>query len=373
MSAASAGNRRLGMTWLLAGGRFDGLLAGLLAALSVVMGSYHHAGWVAVLDVVAAALAALTARWPTIAGAALGLLLIGYLLLPEGTRTMGEYAPLISILGAGMRGQRSQRAWTSAGYGCVLVALTWQDYPGSVLFVLGVLVWAVLIAVLWLIGDLFTAHRRAEVDAAAMAVIQERLVLARELHDTTARTLARVLFAGERSTSNGEVGPAIEQLMIGVRQAADELRQSLIMLRSAEPFASPDRTDPLIVASAEAQRALDEAGFPTVVSIDGDLARIPRPARMSLAAALGEAVANVERHGLSGQPCAISLWADSTEVGLMVSNEIRINDGKGEADDRERVELGLLGVAEQVSALGGDLDAEREGSTWLMRVTIPMG
>lgn len=365
-----AGNRRFGMTWLLDGGRFDGLLAGLLAALSILLGSYHGAGWVVVLDVVAAVLAALTARWPTPAGVALGLLLIGYLFLPEGTRTMGEYAPLISILGAGMREQRLRRAWLSVGYGGVLATLTWQDYPGSMLFVFGVFAWAVLIAVLWLIGNLFTAHRHAQADAAALAMIQERLALARELHDTTARTLARVLFAGERSTRDGDGGPAIDQLMTGVRQASDELRQSLMMLRSAEPFAGPDRSDPLVNAAREAQGVLESAGFPTMVGIDGDLTKIPTGARASLAAALGEAVANVERHGLRGQPCAISLWVDSTEVGLMVSNESAPEEAADDGNP-ERAGLGLLGVSEQISALGGSMDAEREGSTWLMRVTMP--
>lgn len=154
--------QRLGLSALLANGRFDVLLAAALAVLSVTLGVFRGAGWTVILDVAAAVLAGLTVRWPVWAGTGLGLLLVGYLFLPETAATMGEYAPLVPILGAGMRGQRRQRAWMSGGFGAVLAALTYQDYPGSPLFLLGVLVWAVLIAVLWLIGNLFTAYRRAD-------------------------------------------------------------------------------------------------------------------------------------------------------------------------------------------------------------------
>lgn len=369
MSTGQPDDRRLGVTGLLAAGRFDALLAVLLAVLAVSLGSFREAGWVIALDVVAAALAALVARWPTVAGVGLGLLLLGYLFVPDDAPTLGEYAPLIAILGAGMRGQRRLRAWMCAGFGVVLALLTYRDYPGSPLFLFGTLVWAVLFAVLWLIGDLFTAHRRMQADAAAFTVLHERLALARELHDTTARTLARVLFVGDRLTSSGEGDPAVDQLLIGVRQASDELRRSLITLRNAEPLAGPDRSDPLVVAAGEAQAGLESAGFPTMVSIDGDLAHVPASVKGPLAAALGEAAANVERYGLRGQPCAISLWVDSGGLGLVVSNEVARQD---DAIADNRVGLGLLGVAERVSAIGGDMDVEREGSTWWMRITVPL-
>lgn len=162
VSTGQPDDRRLGVTGLLAAGRFDALLAVLLAVLAVSLGSFREAGWVIALDVVAAALAALVARWPTVAGVGLGLLLLGYLFVPDDAPTLGEYAPLIAILGAGMRGQRRLRAWMCAGFGVVLALLTYRDYPGSPLFLFGTLVWVVLFAVLWLIGDLFTAHRRMQ-------------------------------------------------------------------------------------------------------------------------------------------------------------------------------------------------------------------
>lgn len=139
-----------------------------------------------------------------------------------------------------MRGQRRQRAWMSVGFGTVLTALTYRDYPDDSLFFLGVLVWAVLIAVLWLIGDLFTVYRRAQAEAAAHTVLQERLVLARELHDSTARTLARVLLDAERAAANGAGSPDLQELATGVRQASEELRRSIGLLRTLDPIVAPN-------------------------------------------------------------------------------------------------------------------------------------
>ena len=356
------------MSALLATGRFEVLLAVALGVLSVTLDGFRGVGWVVLLEVMAAVLAGLTVRWPLWASVGLGLLLTGYLFLPDNVATMGEYAPLIPILGAGMRGQRRQRAWMTAGFAVVLIVLTYQDYPGSPLFLLGVLVWAVLIGVLWLIGNLFTAYRRAQVDAAAYAVLQERLALARELHDTTARTLARILLRAQRAATAGEGGPLLDELTAGVSQASDELRRSLNLLRAAEPLAGLDRDDPLASAAESARMSLESHGFPAALTISGELGRLSGAVRTALAAALGEAVANVERHGLVGQPCAITVRVDDLVVDLVVMNEV----GPPGPSAPQAFGLGLLGVAERLSPLGGEVEAEQEGSTWLMRIEIPI-
>ncbi|MGC3995487.1 MAG: histidine kinase [Propionicimonas sp.] len=360
-------DRQSGLSTLLASGRLEVVLAALLAMLAVLLGESAGAGWWILLDVLAAVLAGLTARCPVWAGLSLGLLLIGYLFLPDNAPTMGEYAPLIPILGSGMRGQRRQRAWMSAGFGIVLGALTYRDYPADPQFFLGVMVWFALIGVLWLIGNLFTAYKRAQFDAAAYAVLQERLVLARELHDTTARTLARVLLDAQRAQIDGTGGPAFEELATGVRLASDQLRRSLDLLRAAEPLTGPDRDDPFLTATERARDSLERRGFPTSITIDGDLGLLPGSVRSTLSAALGEAVANVERHGLVDQPCAISVRVNEREAVVVVMNEV----GDRHAEPG-RARLGLVGLSERLSPLGGELEAQQEGSTWLMHITIPL-
>lgn len=112
--------------------------------------------------------------------------------LPTPVGTFGEYGPLIPILGCSIRGLRRERNWVSAAVLLVLTALQVHDYPGpGYLYIFGGLVWVAIIAALWLIGAGFAAARSA-------ALAEQRLILARDLHDTVARTVARVsLSAGQ--------------------------------------------------------------------------------------------------------------------------------------------------------------------------------
>ena len=176
---------------VLLGGGLDVLLSAILAALSLVLGLQVSQPWALTLDVAMCVAAGCTVRWPKAAGVALGMLLFGYFLVPAGSVSLGEYAPLIPILGTGIRNLRLARRWMTAGYGTILFALQYQDYPGSILFLLGGVVWAALISVLWLIGNAFAAFRQAAAEAHAAAMVQQRISLARDLHDTVARDLSR--------------------------------------------------------------------------------------------------------------------------------------------------------------------------------------
>lgn len=346
-------------------GRIDAVLAAVLGLMSVALGLLANTGWIILADLLVAVLAGLTGRWPRVAGLTLGLVLVGYLFLPPDSQTLGEYAPLIPILGAGIRGQRRVRVWMTVGYGALLVLLTYRDYRREpVDFVLGVLVWAALIGAVWLVGNVFTSYRRAQQDAAAYSVMEERLSLARELHDTTARTLARVLLRAQQAEGTGDPDRVIEELSVGIRQASEELRRSLVWMRAPSDQASGD--DVLRALVEQACESLDQSGFSTATSFAGDFRHLPQPISAVLAAALGEAVANIERHGRSDQPCAIHVRATGDEVNLVVMNEV--SDGRRPQPAR----FGLVGIAERLAPLGGELEAMQEDSTWLMRIRVPI-
>jgi hypothetical protein len=100
---------------VLLGGGLDVLLAAILAVLSFALGVQVSQPWALGLDIAMCIAAGCTVRWPKTAGVALGVLLVGYFFVPAGSVSMGEYAPLIPILGTGMRNQRSARRWMTAG------------------------------------------------------------------------------------------------------------------------------------------------------------------------------------------------------------------------------------------------------------------
>ena len=169
-------------------------------------------------------------RWPRSATIALGAVLLTFLLSPREWVTFGEYAALIPVLSAGIRGERRRRTISSAAYLVLLTALQYHDYPGGLLFLYGGLVWTVLFAVMWLIGDVFTAYRKAQQDAAQLALAQQRIALARDLHDTIMRSLTRLSLRVQLAEAEPDptVLPSVAEAL---HQTATELRWMLTLLR----------------------------------------------------------------------------------------------------------------------------------------------
>lgn len=355
---------------LLSGG-LDVLLAALLATLSVALGLQVSGTWPLVLDVAMCVAAGCTVRWPKTAGVVLGALLLGYFFVPAGSVSLGQYAPLIPILGTGMRSLRLIRRWMIAGYAVILFALQYQDYPGSPLFLLGVLVWAALIAVIWLIGNVFAAFRQVQAEAHAAELIQQRISLARDLHDTVARDLSRASLRAQRAQQT--LDPAEMSAVVGDIQAAlSQLRLTMNLLRDPQPetAAEADEVGSPGEVLRGAARALESAGFAVALTIEGDPDWIPAALWPTIRAVVGEAASNLERHGARSHPCALILSVDAQAVDMVFINDALTPQGTPTGSGQSA--MGLLGIRERVTPIGGELQTLQEGKQWMTRVRIPL-
>jgi signal transduction histidine kinase len=361
--------RRAGFPRLLSSGGFDTLLAAILAILSVALGWNQGQPAAAALDVATCAAAALASRWPRTAGVGLGLLLAAQFLAPGEWASMGEYAALIPILTTGMRGHRRVRAWMTVGYGVLLLALLFRDYPGDPLFLLGALIWVALIGVLWGIGDLFTSYQRALAKAGDAALLEQRLALTRELHDTTARTLARALIQAQDLRDRDGLTD-LDAVLDGMRQATAELRSALDVLRDPSPSTPGDRsTSPLAQVLDDGRTHLAAQGFVATVTVEGELAAVPASPAAVLATVFGELVENVVRHGVTGRPVGIIVSVTAQAVDMVVMNDTTAPIGAARPSSRG---LGLAGVRERLAAVDGVLEARQEGTRWLAHLRVPL-
>lgn len=348
-------------------GHLEYLLAGTLAALAITLGMNYGGVSSIALDLALCALAAATVRWPRIAGIALGVLLLVYLVTPPRWAGLGEYAPLIPILGTGMRGKKRERTVMSIGYLLILTAIQYTDYPGRWLFLGGGVVWACLFGVLWLIGNTFTAYRTA-VDEAHRATLERlRVALARDLHDTVARDLGRAALRAQAAQRSGDTS-ALSEVIDTIHRAGSELRLTMSLLR--EPGAQSLARAPSGSFGAQLEGAIEtlqQQGYLASLAVDGDLETIPRQLAEALGAAVHEGVANVERHATPGGPCALVVSVEDGVVDLVLINEAAADShGSGVAA------MGLTGVRERLEPLGGRLEAEREGTSWVLRATAPI-
>lgn len=284
---------------------------------------------------------------------------------------MGEYAPFIPILGSGMRGATRLRALMTIGYFPLSVGRIFAlAAPDQASAIAGSLLWAVLIAILWLIGNAFTAVIEAQRKARAAELGLMRQELTRELHDTVARSLTRVTLAAERARLRG--GASEDDLALISDTAADGIRQlrwvMSLLASPVEPGALsrlPGTSLNTALASAEAE--LSRLGFLVSVSVTGDPGSLRPEHSAALGAATGEAVANIIKHGDPDSLSAIAVTVTVHDAELVFINAPRpvaaVEPGSG---------MGLLAMEGRLQAVGGDVTTECSASQWRTRIHVPL-
>jgi signal transduction histidine kinase len=196
---------------------------------------------------------------------------------------------------------------------------------------------------------------RASEEVARRRAVEERLRIARELHDSLTHSISVIQVqagvAVHLARKRGEdVPPALLAIQEAGADATRELRATLGVLRSEEDGDGSGlcQLDSL-VARARA------AGLPVTMTVTG--AERPLPAAVDQAAyrIVQEALTNVSRH--AGHACAsVHLHYAPENLAIQV-----VDDGKDavtSAGTRPAGPgLGLVGMRERVSALGGRLQA----------------
>src|SRR5579862_257135 len=196
---------------------------------------------------------------------------------------------------------------------------------------------------------------RTKDEAARRRAVEERLHIARELHDSLTHSISVIQVqagvAVHLARKRGEdVSPALLAIQEAGADAARELRATLSVLRTEEDGdgSGLSQLDSL-VARARA------AGLPVTVTVTG--AERPLPADVDQAAyrIVQEALTNVSRH--AGHACAV-VHLHYTRQALSVRVD---DDGTGTVTGQGARPpgpgLGLVGMRERVSALGGRLQA----------------
>lgn len=360
------------MARLIQLGRVEAVLACCLAVFVVaVHATVTDPGPAILLDLSACAAAAAYGRWPRSSGAALAVVLAIYLLVPPAWQTLGEYAAFIPILGSGMRAAAGFRLVLTLVYFPLVAGITWLDAPSPANALLGCVFWAVAFAVMWVIGSVFANAIAAQQQARLTDLLRQRQALARELHDTVAASLARVVMATERARMQGSVTDHdITAIFDSASASIQELRWIVQLLRDPVELENADlgRRTTLEAALAAAEHQLSRHGFPASLSIRGDLGLLTQPQASALAAASAEATNNILTHGNPEAPCAI--MADVTDE----TAEIIFINGSGPSSPirHDGPSFGLQGMRERLSSIGGDVWTEALPNQWITRLVLPL-
>lgn len=196
---------------------------------------------------------------------------------------------------------------------------------------------------------------RSRDEEARRRVDEERLRIARELHDVTAHSLSIIAVqSGAAShvldSDPAEARRALEAIRSTSKDALDELRAMLGVLRSVDDPGAPLAPVPGLARIDELVGPMQDAGITVKLVVDGDVGGIPALVDASAYRIVQEALTNVVRHA---GPCellvAIRRNADALEIEVA-------DTGRGVETDTSGGH-GLAGMRERAFALGGTFQA----------------
>ncbi|MEU6771244.1 sensor histidine kinase [Streptomyces sp. NPDC046759] len=206
--------------------------------------------------------------------------------------------------------------------------------------------------------------RKARATVAHLAANEERLRLARDLHDLLGHSLSLITLKSELAGRMlpDHPGKAAQQVA-DIEQVS---RQALVDVREA---VTGYRRPRIAAELAGTQVALTAAGVTAEVPAEPDLAGVPEESESALAWALREAVTNVVRHS-GADRCVVGLVRRQTLEGPMLELSVEDNGSGGTGSVPGN---GLTGLTERLEKAGGTLEAGRvkHGFRLVARVPAP--
>ena len=229
-------------------------------------------------------------------------------------------------------------------------------------------------------------ERNQQVEA-RRAVAEERLRIARELHDVVAHAMSVVAVqsgvgAHVIDTDPAEAKRILQNVKFTSREALDEMRRLLGVLRQNEsddappPGPPPAGTSPVLAPApglagvASLAQGVREAGVPVEVTVTGSPADVPPGVDLCAFRIVQEALTNVIKHAGPAR-AEVDVHHLPGSVTVVVSD-----DGRGAAADgvpgHPGGGLGLLGMRERVAVFGGELTTgPRVGGGFRVAATLP--
>jgi len=244
----------------------------------------------------------------------------------------------------------------------------------------GVTRWLVLIATLLVTGLLMAWIRRSlereREETAHLAVVAERMRIARDLHDAAGHGVTAVSLqaaTGIRAIDDGgdveEARATLEEIKRTSRIALEDMRKLLGLLRPADA-AYPERDR---VSLSHLNDMIDEcraAGLTVTVETSGDRLDLPPILDQTAYRIIQEALTNVLKHAGRGAAATVGLSFDPTSVELEVTDDGPGTIGRVSVGTRR----GLIGMRERVELFGGRFSAApMEGGGFRVFARLPLG
>ncbi|MFD0687952.1 sensor histidine kinase [Actinomadura fibrosa] len=264
----------------------------------------------------------------------------------------------------------------AAAAALVLQLLSTAAFPAFYDLLTSAVLTVLAMATAWTAGDSVRERRRHAAELAAQATARavgdERLRIARELHDMVAHSIGIIAIqagVGGRvlGTQPDEARKALHAIETTSRETLSGLRRMLTGLRRAEPDGTAPRDPAPGLADLDRLAAATlDAGVRVEVRCQGAPRPLPPDIDLSAFRIVQEAVTNVVRHAGTGH-CRVTLDYRDAELAVEITDDGR---GHGGGDPG----YGLVGMRERVGLLNGRLDTgPRPGGGFRVAARLPVG
>ncbi|MFC4695309.1 sensor histidine kinase [Geodermatophilus arenarius] len=259
------------------------------------------------------------------------------------SRALARAAAVVG-LGVGALALASGEVWPAA----LVLAVTFAVAVTGLVLAFRFSVWVL---------DVVVAMERSRGVQLQLAVAEERLRFARDLHDVMGRDLSAIAV---KSQLAGEL--VRRQRPEAADEVADISRIAERSLREVRDVVRGYRSTDLAGELAGARSVLRAAGIACTVHGEEHGAALPEPVQAALGWVVREAVTNVLRHS-SAAECTVTLTAGDP-VRLRVENDGAGRAGAGWGN-------GLRGLSERLAAASGRLSAGRHGDRFVVEARVP--
>ncbi|MFD5213521.1 sensor histidine kinase [Microbacterium sp. NPDC058345] len=249
----------------------------------------------------------------------------------------------------------------------VLIALLMGTTVGFAL----IIAWGA--GLLWRVVRRGRETREAQLRAEAVAAEeQERVRIARDMHDIVAHSLAVVIAQSDGARYAAAAKPELAQEALGTiaqtaRAALSDVRMLLTQLRHRQG----DGPQPTLADLETLFAQVRQAGIEPRVTVDPmPPGEPPGAIQLAVYRILQEALTNALRHGDGDVDVRLAWWPDRVDID--VRNRIRSPQQTGAGSGH-----GVVGMRERAQLVGGTLEAARgtgrEDGWFIVRAALPIG
>ncbi|WP_425472390.1 sensor histidine kinase [Streptomyces cyaneus] len=214
---------------------------------------------------------------------------------------------------------------------------------------------------------------RTREEEARRRVAEERLRIARDLHDVVAHHIALVnvqagVAAHVMDKRPDQAKEALAHVREASRSALNELRATVGLLRQSGDPEAPTEPAPGLARLDELAGTFRSAGLQVEVARADQGTTLPAAVDLAAYRVIQEALTNVQKHAGPEAKAEVSVVRVGPNIEITV-----LDDGAGEDDIPDGGGHGLLGMRERVTALRGTLTTgPRYGGGFRVHAILPV-